>query len=60
MLSSVKALHASVRTWIAVVPVRSPMYMLLSVLNSVLIMFLCEIQGDVDAIPRLNNDGGPR
>lgn len=60
MLSSVKALHTSVRTWIAVVPVRSPMYMLLSVLNSVLIMFLCEIQGDVDAIPRLNNDGGPR
>ena len=60
MLSTVKTFHTLVRTWIAEVPLRSPIYILLSILNTVLIMFLCELQGDADAIPRMNNDGGPR
>lgn len=59
ILPVVKEFHYMVRRWIADVPLHTGTYMALSVLNSVLMLFLCELQGDADAIQRFNLDGGP-
>lgn len=59
MLAASKEFQSKLRVWLAQTPLRTPAYVGLSALNQSLEVTQRAIQGDYDALIRLNYDGGP-